>query len=114
MSDFPGQGKKVGLIGVPLGYGAGKMGSELGVNSIRFARVRKQRLDKHIEGLGYEYKDYGNVDVVLPERDAAENEKPKYLKDILASSENMVTSVGQILADGAMPIILGADHAIAI
>ena len=28
MSDFPGQGKKVGLIGVPLGYAAGQVGAD--------------------------------------------------------------------------------------
>jgi arginase len=114
MSDFPGNGKKVGVVGIPLGYGAGQFGSDLGVTSIRFASVRGQRLTEHITELGYELKDYGNVDVIQPEKIAEKEENPKYLKEMLASCRNMATDVGRILADGAIPVILGGDHAIAM
>lgn len=114
MSDFPGRDKKVGLIGIPLGYGAGQVGSELGVTSIRLASVRGQRLVEHIADLGYEFKDYGNVEIIYPTKVAAEEENPKYLKEMLASCQNMAKDVGGILADGAIPVILGGDHAIAM
>ncbi len=114
MSDFPGEGKRVGIVGVPLGYGAGQFGSDLGVTSIRFAQVRGQRLTEHIIELGYELKDYGNVEVVQPEKIAEPEENPKYLKEMIASCQNMAAETGKILADGAIPVILGGDHSIAM
>jgi arginase len=114
MTDFPGKDKKVGLIGVPLGFGAGKIGSEMGVISVRSADVRGQRLDKHVGDLGYVFTDYGNVDIIQPSKAAEEEENPKFLKEILASCQNMASDVQKILADGATPVILGGDHAIAI
>src|ERR1044072_3756953 len=114
MSDFPGQGKKVGLIGVPLGYAAGQVGSELGVTAMRLAHVRGQRLVEHILELGYGVKDYGDVAVVQPEKFAAEAENPKYLPEMIASCQKMMDGVGEILAEDAIPVILGGDHSIAM
>jgi arginase len=114
MSDFPGQGKKVGLIGVPLGYAAGQVGSELGVTAMRLANVRGQRLVEHIVELGYGLKDYGDVAVVQPEKVAAEAENPKYLPEMIASCQKMIEGVGEILGDDGIPVILGGDHSIAM
>jgi arginase len=114
MSEFPGEGKKVGLIGIPLGYAAGQFGSDLGVTAIKFASVRGQRLVEHIAELGYEIKDYGNVNVIQPEAVAAQEENPKYLKEMITSCQNMAEDVGRILADGAIPVIMGGDHSIAM
>ncbi len=114
MSDFPGNGKKVGLIGVPLGYAAGQVGSELGVTAMRLAHVRGQRLVEHIIELGYDVKDYGDVAVVQPEKVAAEAENPKYLPEMIASCQKMMEGVGEILAQDGIPVILGGDHSIAM
>jgi len=107
-------GKKVGLLGVPLGYGAGQTGSELGVEAIRLSRTRGGLLSDHIEELGYDVTDYGNVDIVRPQSvpDAIVN--PKYLDEMVASCKNISADVRRILSDGAMPVILGGDHSIAI
>ncbi len=106
--------KKAGIIGVPLGYGAGQKGSELGVTALRLSDIRGNLLTEHIKELGYEVKDYGDVEIVKPNyvADAAEN--PKYLKEMLASCQNMAKDIKQILEDGAIPVILGGDHSIAI
>ena len=37
---LPGKNKKIGIIGVPLGYGAGKKGSELGPTALRLSTIR--------------------------------------------------------------------------
>jgi arginase len=112
--DFPGKNKKVGLIGVPLGFSAGTKGSELGVNAMRLADIRGKILTEHIRELGYELKDYGDVEIVQPDRIAERQENPKYLNEILRSSKNISDKLTQILNDGAMPVILGGDHSIAI
>lgn len=112
--DFPGTGKKIGIIGVPLGYGAGIKGSELGATAIRLAKIREASLVSHIAELGYEVKDHGDVEIVKPDYVAAENENPHYLKELLQSYENMSKGIKPILENGELPVILGGDHSIAL
>ena len=111
--DFPGTNKTIGILGVPLGYGARQKGSELGSTALRLANIRGKFLSDHIEELGYQVRDYGDVEIVKPDYIAAESENPKYLKQMLASCENMSNALKQILREGAFPVILGGDHSIA-
>ena len=104
---------KVGILGVPLGFGAGQIGSELGVNAMRLSNVRGRRLHEHIRDLGFTVFDHGDASIVQPENgDKAEN--PKHLAEMLASSGNIITSLAEMLRNDEFPIILGGDHAIAI
>lgn len=111
---FPGRDKKIGMLGVPVGYGAGKKGSELGATAIRLAHIRGAQLDDHIRELGYEVNDHGDVAVVRPERLAPADENPKYLAEMISTSRNSAELVKKVLGDGALPVILGGDHSIAI
>ena len=111
---LPGDGRKVGIIGVPLGYGAGQTGSELGVEAMRLSRMRGGVLTDHMRALGYEVMDYGNIDIIRSNEVAEVTANPKYLPEMVASSTNIATGVKQVLAEGALPIILGGDHSIAI
>ncbi len=104
--------KKIGILGVPLGFGAGKTGSELGVNAMRLTQFRGDNLADHIRG-GYTVVDHGDVTIVQPEPGSS-GDNPKHLAEMLASSENIITALTEILNAGEMPIILGGDHAIAI
>ncbi|MGH9947792.1 MAG: arginase [Pyrinomonadaceae bacterium] len=108
------ENKKVSLIGVPLGFGAGQTGSELGVEAMRTSRFRGKLLTEHLRDLGYEVIDDVSIDVVRPEKAASENENPKYLKEILATFEKLAPKVTEVLGDGSLPVILGGDHSIAI
>jgi len=110
---FPGRNKKVGIIGVPLGFGAGQKGSELGATAIRVAKIRGESLVSHIAELGYEVKDYGDVEIVKPDYVAKDEDNPKYLKEIIASYRNMSKSLKEILENDDFPVILGGDHSIA-
>jgi arginase len=113
-TDFPGKDRKVGLVGVPLGFSAGVKGSELGVNAMRLTDIRGKVLTEHIRELGYDLKDYGDAEIVNPNYIASPEENPKYLNEILQSSKNVSAKLIQILNDGAIPVILGGDHSIAI
>ena len=108
------QGKKVGIIGVPLGYGAEKTGSELGVESIRSSPIRGKHLLDHIQDLGYDVRDLGDVDIVKPLAAAPEQANPKYLPELAATSANIAAAVRDALADNRLPVLLGGDHSIAI
>lgn len=110
----PGDGRKVGILGVPLGYGAGQTGSELGVEAMRLSPSRGRILTEHIRALGFDVSDYGNTTVVRAQETAPPDANPKYLKEMIASSQNIARDVKRILADGAFPLILGGDHSIAI
>lgn len=112
--DKPGIGNQVAIIGIPLGFGAGKTGSELGVNAIRLSEFRGKLLHEHIAELGYTVTDFGDIEIVKPNRLASESENPKYLEELTASCSNMFTTVGSALDAGAIPVILGGDHSIAI
>ncbi len=104
--------KKVGILGVPLGFGAGQTGSELGVNAMRLTRFRGRSLADHIR-TGYEVTDHGDAAIVQPAT-SGNGDNPKHLAEMLASSANVIESLNKILANGELPIILGGDHAIAI
>jgi arginase len=110
----PGEGKKVGILGAPLGFGAGQTGSELGVDAIRLSRTHGNLLLDNIQSLGYQVSDHGDSTIIKPPASADHEVNPKYLDEIAASCANIATDVKRILADGAIPIILGGDHSIAI
>lgn len=112
--DFPGVGRQIGMIGVPLGFGAGQLGSDLGVDAIRHATVRGMTLAEHIKELGYDLTDYGDVEIVKPNYQAAAGDNPRYLPEMLASSQNMAEWTSRILKESKMPLVLGGDHSIAI
>jgi arginase len=110
----PGVGKRVSIIGVPLGFGAGKPGSELGIEAMRMSRIRDRTLFEHLEDLGYDVSDAGNVPIAKPLKAALPDDNPKYLPEMIAASHNSAAAVRSVLEAGAMPIILGGDHSIAI
>lgn len=112
--NYPEKDEKIGIVGIPLGFGAGKYGSELGISAIRMAEIRGKHLTGLIEDLGYQVKDYGDTEVVNPNYVAGKNDHPKYLKELAASSKNSYEKLREILSDGRMPVILGGDHSTAI
>ncbi len=105
--------KRVGILGVPLGFGAGLTGSELGVNAMRLSKVRGHHLAEHIRALGYDVHDHGDVAIVNPTEDS-HTDNPRYLAEMVDSSRNIIASLNLILRSDSIPIILGGDHAIAI
>ena len=104
---------KVAILGIPLGFGAGQTGSELGVNAMRLTRFRGQSLADHMRSLGCEVTDHGDAWIVRPANEADAG-RPRHLTEMLASSTGIIEKVSAILAGGEFPIILGGDHAIAI
>ncbi len=112
--DHTKKNKKVGIIGIPLGYGAGQKGSELGVTALRLPDTDGNLLINRIAKLGFEVKDYGDVEIVKPNYVAGDEVNPKYLSEWLASYKNISQDIGKILHDESFPIILGGDHSVAL
>lgn len=103
----------VGILGLPLGFGAGQTGSELGVEAMRLSKVRGETLAQHIAGLGFSVTDHGNAKIVRPGY-IANGEKARYLPEMVASSENIFDAVSSVLEAGQVSVLLGGDHSVAI
>lgn len=102
-------GRAVSILGVPLGYGASMAGVDMGPAALRVAR-----LNERIAQLGYQVNDKGDLRLERPRSPAQPNDKLKYLAEITAACEQLATEVQEILNAGALPVILGGDHSIAI
>ncbi|HEV2799299.1 MAG TPA: arginase [Pyrinomonadaceae bacterium] len=105
---LPGDGRRVSIIGVPLGFGAGTAGVDLGPAAMRVAR-----LNQRLALLGYEVRDLGDMRLERPQSIAAPNDRAKYLREISIACEELAAEVGRAMRAGEFPIILGGDHSIA-
>jgi arginase len=101
--------KRVKIIGVPMDLGAGRRGVDMGPSAIRIAG-----LNQSIAFQGFEVSDSGNVHIHPPEAMTATNPRAHYLKEIAEASRELAQMTEDALADGAIPVILGGDHSIAI
>lgn len=101
--------QKVGILGVPLGYGAGMAGVDMGPAALRVAR-----LTDRIAQLGYQVEDRGDLHLERPRLPAQPSDKLKYLPEISKACEQVASEVQAILKEGELPIVLGGDHSIAI
>lgn len=101
--------KAVGIVGVPLAYGASMAGVDMGPAALRVAG-----LDERIAALGYEVRDLGDLHVERARSIPAAGDKLKHLIEIKAACEDLAQKVEEILDAGELPLILGGDHSIAI
>jgi arginase len=106
---LPGVGKRISILGVPLGFGQSMAGVDLGPSAIRVAGLAQQ-----VAKLGYEVNDRGDLQVDRPRSHPREGEKLKYLAEIHAACERLVVEVEKIVEGGELPITIGGDHSIAI
>jgi arginase len=101
--------RRVGVIGVPLAYGASMAGVELGPAALRVAR-----LVRRITQLGYKVRDLGDLDVAEEQTAPDPNDKLKHLQQIAATCDELAEKVEEVLTSNELPLILGGDHSIAI
>ncbi len=101
--------KKVTIIGVLMDLGADRRGVDMGPSALRVAN-----LNERLAALGYEVIDEGNISVRNPEMLRIGDSKVKYLPEIAVASQQLADKVEAILESGAIPLVLGGDHSIAI
>src|SRR5689334_17379251 len=93
--------KAIGILGVPLGYGASMAGVDMGPHALRVARL-KQR----IKALGYSVRDLGDMRIADPETPPAEDDKLKYLAEISSACEELAKQVEGVLDANELPLVL--------
>src|SRR5918992_1115463 len=87
-SDRPGAGRRVSILGVPLGYGSSMAGVDIGPAALRVAR-----LNQRIAQLGYEVRDLGDMRVARPQDPPDPAARVKYLPEISAACEDLAREV---------------------
>lgn len=92
-----------------MDLGADRRGVDMGPSAVRVAD-----LNERLQQLGYEVRDAGNIGVRNPEMMQVGDRKLKYLPEIADACQKLADEVLASLEGGAIPIVLGGDHSIAI
>jgi len=100
---------RIHLIGVPMDLGADRRGVDMGPSAIRYANLAEK-----LRSLGHEVSDLGQIHVPDPDLHAPGDPRLKYLDQIVACSNALADTVAGSLKQGAVPIVLGGDHSIAL
>src|ERR687888_2815311 len=99
----------VAVIGAALDLGAGRRGVDMGPSAIRYAG-----LDTRIERLGRRCEDWGNVTTAVAEASAVGDERVRFLAQIKETCARIAELVVRAVESGAMPVVLGGDHSVAL
>jgi arginase len=102
-------GKQVAIIGAALDLGAGRRGVDMGPSAIRYAGLHER-----LSQIGYECLDWGDVETAVLEATEETDESARYLPEIKAAAGQVARLVGQALEHGALPLVLGGDHSVAL
>ncbi|MGH2749379.1 MAG: arginase [Actinomycetota bacterium] len=100
---------RVGIIGAPLDLGQQRRGVDMGPSAIRYSG-----LSERLEGMGMTVHDHGDARAEIPELASERDERARYLPAILGSCAQIAKDVSTTVQAGAMPLVLGGDHSIAM
>src|SRR3954453_17603758 len=110
LSAVPAQDdSQVTIIGAALDLGAGRRGVDMGPSAIRYAG-----LDATLAQLGRSYVDRGNVGTAEPEAIPVEDEHARFLPQIKETCGHIAELVSESAGSGAIPLVLGGDHSVAL
>ncbi|HEY1743559.1 MAG TPA: arginase [Granulicella sp.] len=100
--------RNIHILGVPLDLGASRRGVDMGPSAVRVAG-----LEAHLEALGHNVTDGGNIGVAIAETKHRGEENARYLKEIAETCTTVAQEVCKTLQRGMTPVILGGDHSVA-
>lgn len=114
----------VEIVGVPMDLGGDRRGVDMGPSAVRYAGL----VDRLVR-LGFSVTDRGNIRVADPEEglragaprntrrgDLASRPggRAHFADEIVRVAEELARAVDEIERSGALPLVLGGDHSIAI
>jgi arginase len=97
------------LIGVPIDFGAGRRGVDMGPSAVRYAGLAAA-----LEKQGHRVFDYGNVPVPVMESSAEDNPRLRYLDCIAPVASALADRVADALACEVFPLTIGGDHSLSL
>ncbi len=96
------------ILGAPLDLGQSRRGVDLGPTALRYAGLKSA-----LTRLGYRVEDQGNIETV--ERDTLSGGPGMaFLQPVVDACERIYEASRRAVADGAVPLVLGGDHSIAV
>ena len=101
--------KTVRIVGAPLDLGQGRRGVDMGPSAIRYAG-----LEERLVSFGCRVADAGNVVAPEPEALSVVDERARFLPEILEACSRLAGIVSAVVGDGAIPLVLGGDHSVAL
>jgi arginase len=101
--------REIAIIGAALDLGQGRRGVDMGPSAIRYAG-----LEERLQSLGYHVRDHGNVETAVPEATALHDERARFLPEIKETCARIAAKVVEESSAGAIPLVLGGDHSVAI
>ncbi|NIB99253.1 arginase [Halobacterium sp. R2-5] len=101
--------RTVHVIGAPMDYGADRRGVDMGPSAIRYAD-----LASGLEAADVDAVDTGDLLVPRAEERDANGGNAKFLDEIEDVCIRLADEVAGTIDDGAFPLVLGGDHAVAI
>jgi arginase len=101
--------RRIAVIGAALDLGSGRRGVDMGPSAIRYAQLSEQ-----VTALGYTLADRGNVDTRLAEALDEGDPTSRYWDSIKTTCEQLAREVERVVEAGALPLVLGGDHSIAV
>jgi arginase len=101
--------KNVHVIGAPMDYGSDRRGVDMGPSAIRYADLAAE-----LDAAGVDAVDTGDLLVPRAEEREPSDGRAKFLEEIEDVTARLADEVADTLADGAFPLVLGGDHAVAI
>ena len=101
--------REIAIIGATLDLGQGRRGVDMGPSAIRYAG-----LEERLVGLGYTVNDEGNVETAVAEATALRDERARFLPEIHDTCELIARRVAEATSRGALPLVLGGDHSVAL
>jgi arginase len=99
----------IDIIGVPLDFGAGRRGVDMGPSAIRYGGLRSG-----LESLGHRVHDQGNLQVPVADTCVEGDGHLKYLEPIVHVCRRLADMVAASVAAGHLPLTLGGDHSISL
>ena len=101
--------KPVHIVNVPLDLGASRRGTDAGPSAFRIAGLRGA-----ITRLGHSLAGETDIPVPIMESRKTENPKARFRDEILSVCEQLADQTMDILVAGAIPLVIGGDHSIAM
>jgi arginase len=100
--------KHIQIIGIPLDLGQSRRGVDMGPGALRYAGLKE-----HLQKIGYEVEDIGDLHVPIRER--LPSRKPTEYAGEIEQVCQVIYEIGkEALQKEYIPLFLGGDHSIAI
>ncbi len=99
----------IDIIGVPIDYGAGRRGVDMGPSAIRYAGLQSD-----LQACGCQTSDLGNIHVPICETCDPCEDRLRYLDCIVPICHQLAERVASSVQGGSLPLVLGGDHSLAL